>query len=372
MSRQLYFKKQRLENRSYLVAVLFLLVSGNATLFAGVPPLEFTSGHTLTLINKLLDTPRRFARVDTVEYTGFTDFQRKELVQHPAGLALAFETNSDCVYANIDYIKRNRDINAPDISTSGVSLYIKSPEGIWTFAGDNTPGANDSETFELVKNMAPGNKECLLYMPMFSVVDSVNIGVSPGSYVRPIVNPFRHRIVFHGSSFTHGASISQPAMSYVLQFERATGLHTPVLGVGGNAQLQQSWAKVLADTPADAFVLDVFSNPTACEVDDRFDSFLATIRQKHPETPIIFMQTIYRETRHFDTYRDMMEKERIDVAERKVREAMRRDRNVYFIHPDAGIGTTCDGTHPSDLGYYFWMQSIKQPILDILARYGIK
>lgn len=336
-----------------------------------LPPLEFTSGHDLTLINKLMDTPRRYARVDTVKYGEFTDFQRKELVQHPAGLALAFETNSDCVYANIDYIKRNRDINAPDISTSGVALYIKK-DGVWTFAGDNTPRVKDSETFELVKNMSPGNKECLLYLPMFSIVDSVNIGVTPGSYLRPIENPFRHRIVFHGSSFTHGASVSQPAMTYVLQFERATGLHTPVLGVGGNAQLQQSWARVLADTPADAFVFDVFSNPSAEQVEERFDSFLATIRAKHPDIPIIFMQTIFRETRHFDTYRDKREQDRMDVAERKVKEAMKRDKNIYFITPDAGIGTTCDGTHPSDLGYYFWMQSIKEPVLKILAKYGIK
>lgn len=338
----------------------------------GVPPLEFTSGHQLTLINKLMDTPRRYARVDTVKYGDFTDFQRKELVQHPAGLALAFETNSDCVYANMDYIKRNRDINAPDISTSGLALYIKSDDGVWTFAGDNTPPAgNDRATFELVKNMAPGNKECLLYLPMFSIVDSVNIGVSPDSYVRPIENPFRHRIVFHGSSFTHGASVSQPAMTYVLQFERATGLHTPVLGVGGNAQLQQSWARVLSDTEADAFVFDVFSNPTAEEVDERFDSFLATIRKTHPDVPIIFMQTIFRETRHFDTSIDKSERQRMEVAERKVMEAMKRDKNVYFIVPDAGVGTTCDGTHPSDLGYYFWMQSVKEPILEILAKYGI-
>ncbi len=337
---------------------------------AELPTLEFTSGHKLTLINKLMDTPRRYARVDTVKYGDFTDFQRKELVQHPAGMALVFETNSDCVYANIDYIKRNHDINAPDISTSGLALYIKK-DGKWTFAGDNTPRLTDSETFELVRNMKSGNKECLLYLPMFSIVDSVYIGVTPGSYVRPIDNPFRHRVVFHGSSFTHGASISHPGMSYVLQFQRATGLHTPVLGVGGNAQLQQSWARVLADTPADAIVLDVFSNPDARQVEERFDSFLKTIREKHPDIPIIFMQTIYRETRHFDTCSDRSEQERIDVAERKMKEAMKRDRNVYFIHPDAGMGTTCDGTHPSDLGYYFWMQSIRQPILDILAKYGI-
>ena len=77
--------------------VLFLLVVAFLQSKAELPTLEFTSGHKLTLINKLMDTPRRYARVDTVKYGDFTDFQRKELVQHPAGMALVFETNSDCV-----------------------------------------------------------------------------------------------------------------------------------------------------------------------------------------------------------------------------------------------------------------------------------
>lgn len=343
-----------------MMAVNVLVIS------AKLPPLEFTSGHELTLINKLIDTPRRYARVDTVKYKGFTPFQGEELVQQSAGLALAFTTNSKYIYSNIDYIKRNRDINAPDISTSGVSLYIKSPEGDWTFAGCNTPRPGDSDTFELVKNMKEGEKECLLYLPMFSIVDSINIGVEPGAYVRAMENPFRHRIVFHGSSFTHGASISHPAMSYVMQFERATGLHTPVLGVGGNALLEQTWANVLADTEADAFVLDCFSNPNAKQVEERLEPFIATIRAKHPETPLIFMQTIRRATRNFDTSIEKSESERIAMAEKKMKEVMKKDKNIYFIHPDAGFDTTCDGTHPSDLGYYLWMQSIKEPILKIL------
>lgn len=336
------------------------------------PELEFTSGHDLTLINKLIDTPRRFARVDTVKYKGFNDFQGKELLQQSAGLVLAFTTDSKYIFANIDYLKRNRDINAPDISTSGVSLYIKSPDGVWRYAGSNTPRPADNDTFELVSNMKEGVKECLLYLPMFSIVDSINIGVSPGSFVRPLENPFHHRIVFHGSSFTHGASISHPAMSYVMQFERNTGLHTPVLGMGGNALLQQPCAKVLADTEADAFVFDCFSNPNAQQVEERLEPFIATIRAKHPDTPMIFMQTIRRENRNFDTFIDEQEQLRIDMAEKKMQEVMKKDKNIYFIHPTAGEGTTCDGTHPSDLGYYLWEQSIREPILEILAKYNIK
>lgn len=355
-----------------LIWFLLALNCGSVVTMGSVPALDFFPGEGLTVINKLMDTPDFYSRVDTLKYDGFTDFQRRDLVQHPAGMALVFETNSDCVYSRIHYQKKYHQVTSPDMSVSGLSLYIKDKNGNWKYAGSNAPEGDPVEVFPLVKNMANGKKECILYLPVFAILDSLEIGVTPGCYVKPIENPFRHRVVFHGSSFTHGASVSHPAMSYVLQFERATGLHTPVLGVGGNSQLQQSWAKVLADTPADAIVLDAFSNPTAEQVEERFDSFLATIRSNHPNIPIIFMQTIYRGNRNFDTYRDGKEKARMEVAERKVREAMKRDKNVYLIFPDAGEDTTCDGTHPSDLGYWLWMQSIKRPILKILSKYGIK
>lgn len=89
-------------------SVFFLIVLTALTAGAKkLPPLEFVSGHELTLINKLMDTPRRYARVDTARYGGFTDYQRNTLVQQPAGLALAFETNSDRIYFTTDYIKKN-------------------------------------------------------------------------------------------------------------------------------------------------------------------------------------------------------------------------------------------------------------------------
>ncbi|MDE7408140.1 MAG: SGNH/GDSL hydrolase family protein [Muribaculaceae bacterium] len=341
-----------------------------------LPPLEFTSGHDLTLINKLIDTPRRYARVDTLKYDGFTDYQRRALVQQSAGLALAFETNSDCIYANIRYQKRGANYNGPDLSVSGLDLYIKDADGQWIYAGNNTPRKQQKpdETFKLVLDMDPGNKECLLYLPTYSIVDSVNIGVTPGCYVRPIENPFRHRIVFFGSSYTHGSSVSRAGMTYPLQFERATGLHTPVLGVSANSKLQQSFARVLADTPADAFVFAAFSHPTVDEIEQNFEPFLATVRSKHPTTPIIFMQTIRRERRNFDRATEARDQAKMDMAQKVVMKAMAKDPNVYFIVPSTGPGheATCDGTHPSDLGYYFWMNSIKDPILRILDTYGIR
>lgn len=47
----------------------------------------------------------------------------------------------------------------------------------------------------LVASMDEDVKECLLYLPLFDQVDQLEIGVDKGSAIKPLENPFRHRII---------------------------------------------------------------------------------------------------------------------------------------------------------------------------------
>ena len=356
--------------KSTLLAVMMLFVAIVAT--AAKPKIAYTPGKDLTLIGKLMETPDRYARVDTVKYTGFDKYQRTRLNQESAGLALVFKTNSDAVWVKYDFKYRHHAANGTDIASAGADLYIRR-NGKWLYAGSAAPnGKNDP--FELVANMAPGEKECLLYLPLRSIVNEVEVGVTEGSKIEPMANPFRHKVVFWGSSFTHGVSANRSGMAYPLQFQRATGFDVRSLGVSGNSKLQQSYARVLADTPADIFVFDSFSNPTPEEIRENFEPFLKTLRAAHPKTPIIFQHTIYRGNRNFNTRIDSIEVAKRAVVEELVGKAMKTDPNIYLISPDADpLGETCtDKTHPSDWGYYNWMESIRQPIVKIMKKYNMK
>lgn len=358
--------------KKLIIALILAAVTMPAVSAAKKQKLEFHPGSELTLIGKLMDTPDRYARVDTIKYDGFTDYQRQKLNQQSSGLALVFNTNSDQISVKIDYKNRHHGYNGTDVAYAGIDLYIKR-DGKWLYAGSNVPPAKGGPV-SLVADMAPGEKECLLYLPLFSIVDEIYVGVTPGSTITPAPNPFQHKVVFFGSSFTHGASANRAGMAYPLQLERETGLYIASLGVSGNSKLQPGYARVLADTEADAFVFDAFSNPSTQEIKDLFPEFVRIIREKHPTTPLIFQQTIYRERRNFSTSWEKNEAEKMATAERMVRKAMETDPNIYFIEPDTGSdgATSTDGTHPSDLGYWRWMNSIKQPILDILAKYNLK
>ena len=331
--------------------------------------IKFVPGKDLTLIGKLMDTPDRYARVDTIKYTGFTDYQRQNLNQNSAGLALVFTTDSRNIHANIDYKKRPNKYNTNDIATAGLDLYIRR-DGQWVYAGSGVP-SQKGDPVKLVENMEPGEKDCLLYLPLFSIVDEVYVGVDSTATISASPNPFAKKVVFWGSSYTQGTSANRPGMAYPLQLQRATGLDICSLGVSGNSRLQQSYARVLADTEADAFVFDAFSNPEAEEIRENFDSFLKTVRAKHPTTPLIFQNTIYPGIRNFNTEANRTEAAKMAAAEDVVRKAMETDPNIYFICPvaDTDGSTSTDTDHPSDWGYSNWAESIRQPILEILENY---
>ena len=69
----------------------------------------------------------------------------------------------------------------------------------------------------------------------------------------------------------------------------------------GNCKLQPYFADYLGDVKdADAMVFDAFSNPDAKMIEERLIPFIERIRAKLPSTPLIFVQTIYRESGNFD------------------------------------------------------------------------
>lgn len=86
------------------------------------------------------------------------------------------------------------------------------------------------------------------------------------------------------------------------------------------------------------FVFDCFSNPSAEVINERFDAFVDTIRRTHPTTPLIFLQTIRRETRNFSTRIEKFEREKQAAAEAQVRDRMKTDKNIYFVDPGRSAG----------------------------------
>lgn len=337
--------------------------------------MRFVDATELTLIGKALPTSHPYHRIDTTRYKGFTKSENQQ-IRCSAGLAVVFRTNTTRldllpVYTSFVY----GGASTPRVASEGFDLYIRR-DGEWVYASSLAPGKR-GRAFTLIGEMDDAEKECLLYLPNYSELLSLQIGVDEGARIEAMENPFRHKIVIFGSSFTHGVSTSRAGMSYPMQIERNTGLYFCSIACSGNCKLQPYFADYLGDVKdADAFVFDGFSNPDAKMIRERLLPFIARIRAKLPSTPLIFVQTIYRESGNFNLGSRSREEAKQAAAREMMAKAMEEFDNVYFIDKANLTGTdhvtSADGTHPSDLGYWRWAQNLQPELLKVLRKCGIR
>lgn len=320
---------------------------------------------------------------------GGNPLMRLEVVKYPqlskkvakyfsfsTGLAVRFNTNSDVVKAIWETGPQEARPSTVDVASRGLDLYIKK-DGKWLFAGIGKPdhkGTNHSAT--LVENMDGTMKECLLYLPTFDSLKSFKLGINPEATVE-FPSEFKSApIVAVGSSFTHGACISHPGLAWPAQLSRRLGVDIANLGTSGIQRMEPFFADVVADTDADMFIFDCFSNPSADLIRERTAPFVEIIRKKHPKTPLVFLQTFNREGSNFDLKKRKYEADKWRVAEEEMAKLMAKDKNIYFINPGLWAGddheASADGVHPSDIGYTRSVDNIEPHIRKIMAKYGIK
>lgn len=361
------------------IAVLLAAAGICASAFAQTPKnvkYVYTEASDLTLIGKIFqDTPNPYHRVDTVKYKGFTTTENLQ-VRMSSGIACVFKTNSTVISVLTDYGFPNFAVgNTNGFSARGYDLYIRK-DGKWLFAAAGVNNKkNINKDLVLIKDMDGSEHECLLYFPLYSEEYSIKIGVQEGSTIEAIDNPFRHRVAIWGSSYTHGSSTSRCGMAYPAQFTRNTGIQMLSLGCSGNSKLQDYFCTALCDVDADAFVFDSFSNPSAEMIEERLMPFIDRMVAAHPGKPLIFQQTIRRESRNFSLSREKFEGDKQHMADSLMKIACKKYKDVYFITPNAtqpSHDASVDGVHPDNYGYTLWAKSIEKPILKILRKYGLK
>lgn len=366
--------------RSLLSIVLTAAVAAAVSAPQNAGAVTYVEAARLTLMGKVANAASNpYHRVDTARYHGFDQRESEEILQS-AGMAVAFRTDSRSIKVLTDYGQTDMPTNTSGIAARGYDLYIRNAQGQWQYAQSGVKSDNslrDGKPLHLIGHLPEGVKECVLYLPLFAEVRSVKIGVDDGAVIEPLPAPFRHRIVFYGSSFTQGTACSRAGMSYPSQFERLTGLQSLGFGMSGHCKMQPYYTAVLADAQdVDAFVFDVFSNPTPEQIKDRLVPFVETLQKAHPGVPLIFQRTIHRENTEFDMSRREFEDAKLAMQDSMMCEVvLKRYSDVYYVRPNASTddhNSSVDGIHPSQAGYTVWAKSLAHQVLPILKRYGIE
>ena len=162
-----------------LGALLCVLCIGPASA-AEKPEPNYVDAATLTLVNKPHATKQPFHRVEVADYPDLSKTVRLYYT-YSTGVAVVFRTDSRTISARWTTTDRKPSTHMTGLSQKGMDLYIKR-DGEWVFAGIARPGLGADHKATLVEHMDGTEKECLLYLPLFDEVKTLEIGVATGSW----------------------------------------------------------------------------------------------------------------------------------------------------------------------------------------------
>lgn len=358
--------------RIIYIFICILLLSAYNHIYADNKGLHYINATALTLIGKGAITDKFYHRIDTGKYSSLRE-PVKFYFTHSSGLAIGFKTNANTIAARWKVKERHQYPNLTPIAQKGLDLYIKL-DNKWVNAGVGSPKKDSFSECVIVTNMNDENKECLLYLPIYAEILSLEIGIPEDRYIKPIENPFRHNILVYGSSILQGASVSRPGLNYSSVLSRMTGWNFINFGLSGNGKMEPEVANMIAElNNIDAFILDCIPNCSPKEIEERAENLIRTIRKRHPNVPIILIQTLIREKGNFDNKvkeRVKLQNETIEIIYNKIKSDI---ADLYFIKENNFLGTdhegSVDGTHPTDLGMYRMLNKTTPIIIDILKKY---
>lgn len=264
----------------------------------------------------------------------------------------------------------------PATGVSGLDLYVRH-NGRWRWLANGRPEKKTNEQ-AMVSNWTGGEREYILYLPLYNGVESVELGVPEGAELKP-VEERRKPVVFYGTSILQGGCASRPGMAYPSIVGRMLDWPTINLGFSGNGKSEPEMASLMADLDPAAYVLDSLPNLQPDEVAQRVEPFIRTLRKARPDTPIILVENVVYTNAEMVASRASYKDKNAHLT--AIYEKLRKegDRKLYYVAGGSLLGTdgegTVDGVHPTDLGFLRMAEAVApvlRPTLPYPTRYRFR
>jgi lysophospholipase L1-like esterase len=284
--------------------------------------------------------------------------------KHTAGGRIAFCTNSPTIAIKA---KLSDMITMPYhtvYGSAGMDVYAQT-DGRKRWIATVAPQNNSGRIFATI---TARYIQYVITLPQYASVDEINIGVESGCAITPPIYDYgaKKPIVFYGSSITHGAAAGRAGTSFpflVADYFNADYLN---FGFSGSAKGEQSAADEIAALEMRAFVMEYDHNAeTAADLEATHYDFYKTIRDSHPNIPIVMMSRI---SGGYSCSAEEAEQRRGVVRKTYEKATADGDNNAYFIDGAAlmdGLDASqylADGKHPNDAG----MRAIADAIVGVL------
>ena len=330
--------------------------SGLVWVDAGEPPLELTGFFWY-------QKDKKFRRLP-MDMDPAVSEAVKSLSWHTAGGKLRFRSNSKRVVVRVRLQNNTIMPHMARTGSNGFDLYVGSPGSEVYY--NTTKSIEQQYDYTLFKHSEPAMRTITINFPLYKGVDSLQIGIEKGSRLQP-PEPLKKYVAVYGTSITQGGCAARPGMAWTNIVSRRMQRHFYNYGFSGSGKGEPVMAELLGTLDPAMYILVFQSNAGKAYIAN-LKNFIAILRKKHPETPIVVISTFFR-PRSAESYY-------LNIArqQHKVVEEFRKagDKNIYSIDGSATMDpyryeATVDGTHPTDLGFMLkanFIQKVIEPLLD--------
>ena len=235
----------------------------------------------------------------------FPDPQLLMAEAQPSGVRLVFTTTAERLElvthpTRVVYLGADRPRGHVDLTVDG--KLVRSDEltgGSYTEVNMSTGASRQVEGPSHTSVFSPlpaGSKVVEIWLPHNESVELVELHsdapMEPFSSTRPVW-------LHHGSSVSHGSNAATPSGIWPAVAARIGGVELRNLGLGGSALVDPFTAQVMRDTPADLISVKLGINVVNMDAMrlrafvPAVHGFLDTIRESHPETPLVLISPIF-------------------------------------------------------------------------------
>ena len=292
------------------------------------------------------------------------------LLRNTAGGRVRFATNSKTVAVVVKLPNRTVFSHMTQAGVCGFDMYAECDGGnrhVKTFLPPEDVTKLEYTnvfTFEEAKM-----RTLTINFPLYNDVTSLYIGLDEGAEIEEAA-PYRNEkpIVFYAGSITQGCSASRPGMCHTNILSRWLDSDILNLGLSGSDKGEPALAEYISNLEMSAFVHGYgYNSPSIEYFENTYYPFYKTIREKHPDIPILMVSCPVAITLKEAKREELLTRRREVTMNAYLKALEEGDKNVWFVDGCAVMGAegeeaTIDGGHFTDLGYLNYAKNL-MPLL---------
>ncbi len=295
-----------------------------------------------------------------------------------AGHSMRFVSNAPEIIVRYKITASKTQNIFPATAANGVDLYAIDSDGMWHWAAPNI-GIPDSGNYIFSQLLPNDNfhklgREYELFLPLFSSIKDLQIGVPQGSLFNVLpIRPEKPIVVF-GSSIVKGEGASRPGLAWTNVLSRQLDRNVVKLVFSGNGILEKDLIEQVNQIDARIYVFDGLLDLASAPLDSihlmqSVIDAIKVIRARHPQTPILCTE----HAGYADGYLHPNRQSYADLSNRVLAAALNqlKGENTNGLHLltqkeiNIQLDEMSDGSHPNDIGMMRYAAAYEKKLREI-------